>query len=299
MARTRILGTPSGGASRPLPAIVDAEADRSFREGLRAAGFAPDDRFSDGYVDWEWRHSRHLFEELPFPVRGARVLELGCHLGATAVVLALLGAEVTAVDVRAQYLPLARANAARFGLQDRIRFAPIDGHHLPLGTGACDLVTCNSVLEYVAPMALRDLQGEIGRVLRPGGLVAVLGTSNRLWPREVHSGQWLSNYVPRWLDHLVGRVGQRLGRALRLRRGLTAWQIRRGFPGYVDLFAGDPWRLVRLKSRMGASAMKVRALALMTRLLSPAVRSLGALLPTITMLLEKPRPAARSSSVFA
>jgi ubiquinone/menaquinone biosynthesis C-methylase UbiE len=291
------MGVSRIGATSLLPP-VDEGADRRFRELLREAGIAPDDRFSGGYVAWEWDHSRHLFEELPLVLGGSRVLEVGCNLGATAVVLALLGAEVTAVDVSARYLPLARANAERFGVASRIRFARIDAQRLPVLGGVCDLVTCNSVLEYVAPSVLPHVQREIDRVLRPGGLVAVMGTSSRLWPREVHSGQWLTNYVPRWLDAIGRRVGRRFGWSPRPRRGLTPWRIRAGFPGYPDLLAGEPWLLLRSKARMGTPAARIVLLSLMTRLLAPLRLSPGALLPSITMLLEKPH-AGRSSPIFA
>ena len=58
----------------------------------------PDDRFVGVYVDWEWQRSRHLFDGLIESVREKRVLEMGCNVGATAIVLAALGAVVTAVS---------------------------------------------------------------------------------------------------------------------------------------------------------------------------------------------------------
>ena len=78
---------------------------------------------------------------------------------------------------------------------------PFPKHHF-------HLIVCNSVLEYVQPGSLSAVQNELVRLLGPGGLVLVLSTSNRLWPKEVHSGKWLSNYVPKCLDCLLGAAAK-------------------------------------------------------------------------------------------
>jgi SAM-dependent methyltransferase len=273
------------GAKNATPALVlppgDPSAEERFRQLMREARLDVDHRFGGGYVLWEWDHGRHLFSDLPVRMNGARVLELGCHVGATAVVLALLGAEVTAVDIDARYAALTRANAERFGVGARVNTASIsDSGQLPFGTGAFDLVSCNSVLEYVPHRRLPVVLNEVARVLRPGGLLVVLGTSSRLWPRESHSGQWLSNYVPRWFDPLwPGR---------RLRRGLTPREIHRALPGFEDLLAREPGRFVRFKRRVGGSPTKLAGIAAAARMAGAVGRSPGTLFPTLTMVLQAP-----------
>jgi SAM-dependent methyltransferase len=261
-----------------LPAL-DPGADARFSRLLMQMGLAPREMFTRGYVDWEWRHARHMFLELPHPVAGRRVLEFGCHLGATAIVLALLGAEVVATDVDPQFVALARVNAQRYGVADRIQFLAHDPRRpLPFADAVFDVVSCNSVLEYISDDQLAATQAELHRVLKSGGLLLIMGTSNRLWPREIHSGQWLSNYVPRFLDGLL---------PARLRRGITPWTLRDGFPGCRDLLAEDTTALARTKARMGAAPWKVRFL----EALAPCLRRLGlspaALMPTLTMWLHK------------
>jgi len=54
--------------------------------------------------------------------RGKQVLEIGCGLGTDTINFARHGAEVTAIDLSAQSLELARKRAEVFGLSDRIRF---------------------------------------------------------------------------------------------------------------------------------------------------------------------------------
>src|SRR5262245_16533008 len=103
-----------------LPAI-DPRADARFLKLLSQRG-EKRGQFTVDYVDYEWRHARHMFLELPQPVAGRRVLEFGCNLGATAIVLALLGADVVATDVDPGLVALAQANAERYGVRDRIQF---------------------------------------------------------------------------------------------------------------------------------------------------------------------------------
>jgi SAM-dependent methyltransferase len=262
------------------PSVVDAAADLRFRTLVERRGLDPGERFLGGYVDWEWRHARHVFADAD--LQGRPVLELGCNVGATAIVLGALGAEVTAVDPDAAWIEIARANAARYGLGRRVRIVHVpDTTRLPFEGGSFAAVSCNSVLEYVAPDALDGVLREVDRVLAPGGLVAVLGTSNRLWPREQHSQRWLVHYVPRALDRLLGEEAPR--------RGVLAADVRRVLAGYDDLIAADDGRrFVDLKARMGLAGWQLAAVRRAARVLSRAGVSPGVVGPTLTMLLQKP-----------
>jgi ubiquinone/menaquinone biosynthesis C-methylase UbiE len=269
------------GARGLRPEIVDAEADLAFRDLAQRRGLDPDARFVGGYVAWEWRHARHVFDGVAGSVRGRAVLELGCNLGATAIVLAALGAEVTAIDPDQGFVEIARANAARHGLDGRIRFEHVpDTTALPFDDASFAWVSCNSVLEYVAPERLAGVLAEVDRVLAPRGVAAVLGTSNQLWPREQHTGRWLVHYLPPALGALAkGPV----------RRGITAATVRRALRGYEDLIAADGGKpFVELKSRMGTHGLRLAAVRHAARLAHRAGVSPGAVGPTLTMLLRKP-----------
>jgi SAM-dependent methyltransferase len=61
---------------------------------------------------------------------GKRVLEIGCGLGTDTMNFARAGANITAVDLSAKSLELARRRAEVFGLQDRIRFVEANAEHL-------------------------------------------------------------------------------------------------------------------------------------------------------------------------
>lgn len=258
------------------PRVVDRDVDEAFRALAARRGFDPDARFVGGYVDWEWSHARHVFDGLVEPARGREVLELGCNLGATAIVLAALGAVVTAVDPNASLLDLATLNAARHGLAPRIRFLHVpDTTRLPFEDACFSWVSCNSVLEYVRPGELPGVLREIDRVLRPGGIAAILGSSNRLWPREDHSRRWLTNYLPR-------------GIAPGVPRGISVIAIRAVLRDYDDLTRADRGRLyVEMKTRMGAGGWKLAALRRASWALAAAGISPGALAPTLALLLRK------------
>ena len=264
------------------PHIVNQREDLRFSALAEARGLDPDARFVGGYVEWEWSHARHVFDGLVGTVRGRAVLELGCNVGATAIVLGALGADVTAVDPDAGLVEIARANAARYGLGDRVRFAHVtDTTHLPFEDRSFSWVSCNSVLEYVPDASRRAVLREVDRVLDRRGIVAVLGTSNRLWPREQHTQRWLVNYVPTALDDALF--------ASPPRRGITAASVRRALAGYEDLAAADHGRLFAdLKARMGAQGAKLYAIRATAWLAARVGAAPGTLGPTLTMLLRKP-----------
>jgi SAM-dependent methyltransferase len=106
---------------------------------------------------------------------GMRVIDIGSGPGRFAIDAATLGAEVTLVDLSPVQLELARTRLTERGLLDRVR-----GLHradvldlTAIDDDAYDAVVCfGGVLSYTKerhPAALR----EIGRVVRPGGVILV------------------------------------------------------------------------------------------------------------------------------
>jgi len=61
---------------------------------------------------------------------GKRVLEIGCGIGTDTINFARAGAQVTAVDLSAQSLELARQRAEVYGLQDRVTFVEANAEEL-------------------------------------------------------------------------------------------------------------------------------------------------------------------------
>jgi len=269
--------TTSIGAERPT--IVSARLQEDFEVQARRLGLRPSDPWVGGYVDYEWEHFRHVLEALPMTLAGARTLEFGCNVGASAILLARLGARVCASDIAPGWVALAQLNAQRYGCDD-IGFAHVaDSTRLPYADAQFDLITCNSVLEYVDGALLPAVQRELDRVLAPGGLILLTGTSNRLWPRETHSRRWLVNYLPRWVDRLLGIAPE---------RGLWPWVARRGFGAhYANLdVAGADGIFLRSRLRMGVPRARLLPLMWTASLLGVGP---GLLAPNLSCLLQKRR----------
>ena len=240
-------------------------------------GLRPDHRWIGGYVDYEWEHLRHIAQALPVTLPGLRVLEFGCNVGASAILFSHLGARVSGIDITPDVVTLARLNAERFG-QGCIDFQCVpDTRRMPYRDGEFDLVVCNSVLEYIDTDELGAVQREIDRVVKVGGLILVTGSSNRLWPFEVHSGRWWLNYVPKFFDKLRNKS---------LERGIWPWTARYGFgPHYANLdtaHAGNYFN--RSRTLMGTSPAQLRSLLWASSLLRMGP---GLLAQSVSCLLQK------------
>ncbi len=103
------------------------------------------------------RPETELLVELALERRPATVLDVGTGSGAIALAIAaeLPGCEITATDTSPRALEVARGNAERLGLADRVRF--LDGS-IPAGEGF-DLIVAN--LPYVAEADWASLQPEV------------------------------------------------------------------------------------------------------------------------------------------
>lgn len=125
------------------------------------------------------RPETELLVEVALELRPGRALDVGTGSGAVALAVAdeLPEAEIVATDTSAPALDLARENAARLGLAERVAFEQAS---LPAGGGEFDLLVAN--LPYVSEAEYRMLQPEISRyepreavVAGPTGLEAIEG----------------------------------------------------------------------------------------------------------------------------
>jgi ubiquinone/menaquinone biosynthesis C-methylase UbiE len=121
------------------------------------------------------------FDDLPLASAGA-VLDVGCGTGVE--VRALLArpgftGRVVAVDQSPALVETARRLAAAEGLGGRVDFTVGDAHRLELPEETFDVVIAHTLLSHVAD-PLRAL-GEMVRVTRPGGTVAVFDGDYASW----------------------------------------------------------------------------------------------------------------------
>jgi len=103
----------------------------------------------------------------PLREAGVRtVLELGCGTGHDAARLAGEGYAVTAIDVSAEAIGQAQA---RFGSMARFMVADVT-QRLPFPDGGFDAVMSNVALHMFPDGVTRAVFGEVGRLVRAGGL---------------------------------------------------------------------------------------------------------------------------------
>jgi SAM-dependent methyltransferase len=100
---------------------------------------------------------------------GARVLDIACGTGNTAIPLARRGCIVTGVDIATNLIEQARARAAADHLA--ITFDEGDAEALPYGDATFDAVTTMFGAMFAPRPEL--VASEMARVLRPGGLLAM------------------------------------------------------------------------------------------------------------------------------
>jgi SAM-dependent methyltransferase len=118
---------------------------------------------------------QRLLDLLP-DIRGKRVLDLGTGTGFLAVLLALHGARVVAIDVSENQLELARLRARISGVEDAIDFRHASTDVLDWPDGSFAAVVGSFILHHVD---LATTGREIRRVLAPRGKGVFIETSAR------------------------------------------------------------------------------------------------------------------------
>ena len=125
--------------------------------------------FYDRWFDSAWGHyafevERAALERAVGPLEGCRVLEVGCGTGRFTAAVEQHAGSVIGVDLD----PAMLAIAAR-----RVR-APLlvaDAQHLPFDDATFDVTMAVTLCEFVTDPHL--VVGELGRVTRPGGRIAI------------------------------------------------------------------------------------------------------------------------------
>jgi ubiquinone/menaquinone biosynthesis C-methylase UbiE len=101
---------------------------------------------------------------------GSEVLEVAPGPGLLAIQLAKRGYRVTAVDISATFVRIARENAAKAGVTIDVRHG--NASQLPFTDNTFDFVICTAAFKnFSDPVGALD---EVHRVLRPGGEAAIL-----------------------------------------------------------------------------------------------------------------------------
>lgn len=184
-----------------------------------------------------------ILKEFQISLENNRLLDFGSGAGAFSLNLIRLGADhVQGVEVDGQLIEIARSRLNDFypGQFDFKKIDYLDGEsRLPFCDEYFDIVWAHAVLEHVFPNQRKFVLAELSRVLKPGGVILIDGTPNRLWIKENHTSHlYFVNYLPfKIAAYLARRFSSRVpndqadatlyGRGF---RGCTYWEIKSALP---------------------------------------------------------------------
>lgn len=129
------------------------------------------------------------------PLKGLKLLDIGCGGGLVSEPMARLGADVTAVDAAEANIKTALVHAREAGLEIDYRHGTAEQLLEAGGPGQFDVVLNLEVVEHVAnpEQFLKDC----GQLVRPGGMM-IAGTINRT-ARAFATAIFGAEYVMGWL----------------------------------------------------------------------------------------------------
>ncbi len=130
-----------------------------------------------------------------FDLRGASVLEIGCGTGSSTVPIALAAGAVTACDISGPSLAAARERVRLLGATN-VQFVELPTNWAQSREGAeafaaklapVDVVLCIALLEHLTLSERLEALRTAWGLLRPGGILVVYETPNRLGFFDWHS----------------------------------------------------------------------------------------------------------------
>jgi len=132
---------------------------------------------------------------------GKDILDFGCGMGASTMVLARLlpDAVITGVDLEEEHLEVANARADYYKVQDRVKFIlSTEGDKLPDSIDSYDYIVLNAVYEHLLPEERYQLFPLLWKHLKPNGIMFINQTPYRWFPVESHTTYGLPflNYLP-------------------------------------------------------------------------------------------------------
>ncbi|MGY0559660.1 bifunctional 2-polyprenyl-6-hydroxyphenol methylase/3-demethylubiquinol 3-O-methyltransferase UbiG [Luteimonas sp. A277] len=179
------------------------------------------------------------------PLRGARVLDVGCGGGLLSEAMARDGAEVTGIDLAEELVRVARLHALESAAQVEYQVTPVEALAADQ-PGSFDVVTCMEMLEHV-PDPAAILQA-CATLLKPGGMlfVSTLNRTPQAFALAIVGAEYVARLLPRGTHRYEDFIKP---------SELAAWL--RGAGMQLDDVSGmiyEPWRnSARLSRRTGVN----------------------------------------------
>ncbi len=170
--------------------------------------------FRTDYIKTTLCEHFHRDPALETPLKGLRVLDIGCGGGLLCEPMTLLGASVTGVDALEKNLKTAKTHATQHGLDIDYRHGTIE-QLVASGETPFDAVLNMEVIEHVAnpPEFMKDC----GAMVREGGII-MCSTINRTMKAFLFAIVG-AEYVLRWLPRGTHQY-EKLVRPVEIRRWL-------------------------------------------------------------------------------
>ena len=135
----------------------------------------------------------------PKPLKGLRLLDIGCGGGLLSEPMARLGAEVVAIDPSATNIATARVHASEAGLD--IDYHADTAETLAEGRETFDVILNMEVIEHVVDPAA--FVAVCGRLLKPGGImfVATINRTLKSFAFAIVGAEYVLGWLPRGTHH--------------------------------------------------------------------------------------------------
>jgi 2-polyprenyl-6-hydroxyphenyl methylase / 3-demethylubiquinone-9 3-methyltransferase len=158
------------------------------------------DRWWDTEGDFKPLHdinpARLEFIDERVGLAGKRVLDIGCGGGILAESMAARGATVTAIDMAAAPLAVARIHLRESGLEVEYLKSTAEDH-AAARAGEYDVVTCLEMLEHVPDPSL--VVRACSELVRPGGQVffSTINRNPKAWAMAIFGAEYVLRLLPR------------------------------------------------------------------------------------------------------
>lgn len=180
--------------------VLTPEKTLLLKDCLVKEGFFPDEYVSTegGKNDLDDHLSQRLnvFRRMVIPwlndtkpLRGMKILEIGCGTGSSTVALAEQGANVTGVDISQESLNVAQERCRLYGMSAEFQLVNAADVHTVFSDRKFDAIIFFASLEHMTHEERLSSMHNTWNMLEKGGLWCLIEIPNRLWYFDAHTSR--------------------------------------------------------------------------------------------------------------